>query len=179
MTDNLKQISKFLSLVLRHEPQAIGLQLDPQGWADVDTLIGLANTKRHRLTRSLIEDVVATSDKQRFALSADGRRIRANQGHSVTVDLGLAPRVPPDTLFHGTVDRFIESIKQRGLIKGARQHVHLSTDEATARLVGQRRGKPLILEIAAGEMSSQDYLFYVSANGVWLTEHVPTTFIRF
>src|SRR5215470_5379984 len=125
-------MSKFLSLVLRHKPEEIGLTLDGQGWADVEDLIERANRRGVPLTRELVERVVATNDKKRFALSADGARIRASQGHSVEVDLGLEPRQPPEVLFHGTATRFLAGIAEKGLLPGKRQYVHLSLDEATA-----------------------------------------------
>ena len=173
------RLSKFLSLVLRHEPGAIGLELDPQGWAPVDELLRLANAAGKRLTRPVLEEIVAENDKKRFAFSADGSRIRASQGHSVEVDLGLEPTVPPPVLFHGTASRFVASIRAEGLKPGTRRHVHLSADEATAVKVGARHGKPTILHVKAGAMHAAGFAFFVSANGVWLTERVPTEFIDF
>ena len=174
--DRFTRISKFLSYVLRHRPQAVGLALDAQGWASIDELIEKARPQM-ALNRELIEQVVSTNDKQRFALSEDGTRIRANQGHSLDVDIGLEPRVPPALLYHGTATRFMDSINRDGLVSGRRQHVHLSLDAETAHAVGRRHGKPVILQIDAKAMHEQGMLFYVSANGVWLTEHVPTRFI--
>jgi putative RNA 2'-phosphotransferase len=179
MTDDLVKISKFLSLVLRHKPQQIGLALDEHGWADVDDLIRCANEAGHRLTRPLLEQVVAQNDKQRFALSEDRRRIRANQGHSVPVDLDLPPCQPPDTLYHGTATQFVDSIREQGLGPGQRQHVHLSPDVASAVTVGQRHGKPVILPVRAREMWQAGYRFYRSPNHVWLTDGVPAEFIDF
>ena len=173
------KISKFLSLVLRHEPARIGIALDSAGWTDVDALLAAMAAHGTAITRDELVQIVATSDKQRFALSPDGARIRANQGHSVEVELELAPAVPPALLYHGTVDRFLASIKDKGLLKGERHHVHLSADIATADKVGGRRGKPVVLTVRAADMVGAGYPFFVSQNGVWLTDHVPPTFIRF
>ena len=178
MSDIVK-VSKFLSLVLRHKPEEIGLVLDENGWAEVAELIRLANTRGHRLTRPLLERVVADNDKKRFAFSEDGVRIRANQGHSVEVDLALPPSEPPELLYHGTASRFVDSIRAEGLHSGNRQHVHLSLDVTTATKVGQRHGKPVILVVRAREMSTAGHTFFLSANGVWLTERVPVEFITF
>jgi putative RNA 2'-phosphotransferase len=172
-----KRISKYLSLVLRHEPSAAGVTLDPEGWVDVDDLLDGAARYGFSFTIDELEQVVRTNDKQRFALSADAKRIRANQGHSVVVDLGLTPQTPPTVLYHGTVEEFVTSIMANGLEKRSRQHVHLSPDIATATRVGSRRGKAIILEIAAVEMHYAGYEFFRSANGVWLTEEVPTKYV--
>lgn len=169
--------SKFLSFVLRHKPEAIGLALDGNGWADVDDLVRLAIESGHPLTRAAIETVVAGSDKQRFALSEDGRRIRANQGHSVAVDLGLSPVTPPTILYHGTATRFLDSIREHGLRPGSRQHVHLSGDEATAVKVAIRHGRAAVLQVAAGEMARDGFPYFRSTNGVWLTALVPVRYL--
>ena len=179
MTQDLVKVSKFLSLVLRHKPEEIGLRLDMQGWADIGELIEKAGTHGMTLARELIAEVVATSDKQRFAIDDSGQRIRANQGHSVDVDLGLAPGEPPPVLFHGTAAKTLASIRQTGLHAAQRQHVHLSPDEATAIKVGQRHGRPVVLRIAAGRMRESGHVFFLSTNGVWLTEAVPVQFIEF
>ena len=179
MTRDKIQTSKFLSLVLRHQPEHIGLVLDENGWADVDELIERAAAHGVTLTRELIAEIVATSDKQRFALDAAGRRIRANQGHSVDIDLGLEPTEPPAILFHGTAVATIAAIRNEGLKPGNRQHVHLSPDEATAIKVGQRHGRPVVLRVFAGKMWEQGTPFFCSANGVWLTPAVPPEFIEF
>jgi putative RNA 2'-phosphotransferase len=173
------KVSKFLSLVLRHKPDSIGLMLDPKGWADVGELIERAATTGTQLTRDLILHVVATSDKQRFALDTTGLRIRANQGHSIDVDLGLAAREPPPTLFHGTTAAAVASIRTAGLHAAQRQYVHLSPDEATAIKVGQRHGPPVVLRIDAARMAAADHAFFLSTNGVWLTDSVPAEFIAF
>jgi putative RNA 2'-phosphotransferase len=179
MDNDIKSKSKFLSLVLRHKPEEIGLELDAEGWASLDQLIALSNAKGSKITRDLVLEIVATSDKQRFAISVDGRRIRANQGHSVAIDLKLASRTPPDLLFHGTATRFARSIQENGLVAGSRQHVHLSSVEATAVDVGRRHGKPLVLIVNASAMHLDGLAFYLSDNGVWLTDSVAAEYISF
>ncbi len=179
MQDHLVKASKFLSFVLRHRPEAIGLQLDEEGWADVDALITAAARNGETLTLPLIRDVVEQNDKKRFAFSEDGRQIRAVQGHSVDVDLRLEPQEPPAQLFHGTATRFLDSIRAQGLIKGSRQHVHLSATEETAVRVGARHGKPVVLTIDTAAMRDARFVFYCSENGVWLTDAVPAEFITF
>ena len=179
MAADLVKTSKFLSLVLRHKPEAIALSLDDNGWADVEELIRLANNAGQRLTRPLLEQVVADNDKKRFAFSEDGQRIRASQGHSIEVDLALPPAEPPELLYHGTASRFVQSIRAEGLHSGNRQHVHLSLDVDTATKVGQRHGKPVVLIVHAGKMSAAGHKFFLSANGVWLTERVPVEFLSF
>ncbi|WP_017904044.1 RNA 2'-phosphotransferase [Pseudomonas asplenii] len=174
----LTETSKFLSYVLRHEPQSIGLQLDTEGWADIDALIVGAAHSGRTLDRELIQAVVSSNDKKRFALSDDARRIRAVQGHSTeTVSIQHIEKQPPEVLYHGTATRFLESIQQKGLIPGSRHHVHLSQEVNTAVAVGQRYGKPVVLEIDALKMHQQGFKFFQADNGVWLTEHVPTSFI--
>lgn len=176
---HLVKTSKFLSLVLRHKPQTIDIQLDDQGWVAIDLLLRKAADHGRDIDRDLLERVVTTNDKQRFAISEDGLRIRANQGHSVEIDLDLPPVAPPETLYHGTVERFLDSIRRMGLIKGSRRHVHLSADLETAKRVGDRRGSAVILIVRAGEMHGAGREFYVSKNQVWLTDQVPTEFIEF
>ena len=175
---DLVSTSKFLSLVLRHQPEIIGLSLDDAGWADIDVLIRLSQPHRP-LTRALIEQVVEENSKQRFAISEDGRRIRANQGHSIEVELGLQPLAPPTRLYHGTATRFVDAIRREGLVKRSRQHVHLSADADTATAVGARHGKPAVLIVRAGEMAAAGHAFFRSENGVWLTDAVPVGFIDF
>ncbi len=174
MADLVKQ-SKFLSLVLRHDPGRIGLQLDPQGWAWVDEIVEKSEIG---LTRDRIAQIVRASEKRRFALSGDGSRIRANQGHSIAVDLGLKAQAPPDKLCHGTAEANVDVIRSEGLEKRGRHHGHLSPDTETARRVGMRHGKPFVFEIAAGAMQRDGHAFFVSANGVWLTEIVPPVYLR-
>jgi putative RNA 2'-phosphotransferase len=166
--------SRFLSLVLRHDPGKIGIVLDDQGWVAVDTLLAALPFS---LDRHGVEKLVRNNDKQRFALTSDGKMIRANQGHSVTVDLALAPVTPPEVLYHGTVEKFLASILAQGLVKGDRHHVHLSARVETAQKVGSRRGAPVILAVAATEMAATGHDFYRSENGVWLTDSVPAQFL--
>jgi putative RNA 2'-phosphotransferase len=178
MEPQLVRLSKFLSLVLRHNPGTVGLVLDAQGWVEVDTLLAAAQRHGVRLDMETLLRIVAENDKQRFALSADGRCIRASQGHSITVDLALPPLAPPQLLYHGTTTRFLDAIKREGLHKRGRQHVHLSPNEATALKVGRRHGPPVVLTVQAGAMAAAGYLFYRSANGVWLTDHVPPAYLE-
>ena len=179
MPKSLQSTSKFLSLILRHEPQAIGLTLDQHGWAELETLIALVNANGTQISLALILEVVATSDKQRFVVSPDGKKIRANQGHSVSIDLNLPPQKPPVQLFHGTASRFVQSIRENGLVPGSRQHVHLSVIEATAIQVGSRHGNPVVLIVKSLEMHSDQYDFFLSENGVWLTSNVPARYLVF
>jgi len=175
-----RKLSKFLSLLLRHQPEIIGLKLDENGWADVDELIEKSKRKRMHFSIQELEEVVITNDKQRFSFNEDKTKIRANQGHSLkTIDLEFEAVQPPEVLYHGTVDKFLGAIQEKGLQKMSRQHVHLSQDIETATKVGSRRGKPIILTINSGEMFRKGYEFYKSKNGVWLTERVPVTFIKF
>ena len=170
------QLSKFFSFVLRHKPDAIGLTLDAQGWASIDELIERGNASGTQFNRDDLQQVVETSDKKRFSISTDGQRIRAAQGHSVAVELGLSPHEPPSVLYHGTARRFVDSILSKGLRPQDRQHVHLSIDEATARRVGQRHGEPVIFKIEALRMHAKGFKFFLADNGVWLTHQVPPEF---
>lgn len=179
MNNDTKNISKFLSLVLRHAPETIKLSLDANGWADVEELLKQCNAFQKKLDFETLEYVVETNDKKRFAFNDDKTKIRASQGHSVTVDLDIKPVIPPDVLFHGTVEKFLEPIKKEGLQKMSRQHVHLSKDIETATKVASRRGKPVILNIETQRMAQDGYLFYCSENGVWLTDEVPVEYIKF
>lgn len=177
-TKQLQETSKFLSYVLRHEPQAIGLQLDSEGWADIGALIAGAAKDRRALDIALIQAVVSSSDKKRFSISDDGLRIRAVQGHSTpNVSLQHIEKEPPEFLYHVTARRFLDSIRQQGLIAGSRHHVHLSQDIPTAIDVGQRYGKPVVLKIEALRMHQQGFKFFQAENGVWLTNHVPVLFV--
>jgi putative RNA 2'-phosphotransferase len=179
-TKDLTSTSKFLSLVLRHRPEVIGMQLDSEGWLPIDELIQNANRQGKELSLELLHEVVASCEKKRFTLSDDGLKIRANQGHSVPdVELNLVAVTPPKQLYHGTVAAFLESILEQGLLKRSRNHVHLSADIETAKKVGARRGKPVILTIRTEAMYQSGHTFYLSANGVWLTDAVPTQFIEF
>jgi len=170
-------ISKLLSLVLRHRPERLGLTLDSHGWVDVDTLLAAAAAHDVQLDRETFDRVVRENDKRRFELGDDGRRVRASQGHSVPVDLGLPPVVPPPVLYHGTAARAVDAIRREGIRRGRRTHVHLSADEATARSVGQRHGAPVVLRIDAGRMHRDGHTFVRAANGVWLVEAVPPDYI--
>ena len=172
-----RQISKLLSLVLRHQPEHIGITLDDKGWTDVDILLTQLQLQGITLTRDQLRTLVDTSDKKRVALSADERSIRANQGHSVTVDLGYRAQTPPPVLYHGTATRFEAAIRATGLAKMDRQHVHLSADPETALAVGRRHGKPVVLGVDAAAMAADGYTFFRSANGVWLTDAVPPAYL--
>ena len=175
MSENdLTSASKFMSLVLRHKPETIGLELDAEGWAPVADLVSGSGGK---LTDALVRRIVAESDKQRFALSPDGTEIRANHGHSIEIDLGLEPREPPERLFHGTATRFLESIQEAGLQPRSRQYVHLSVDPATAETVGARHGKPVVLIIDSAGLYRDGHALFLSRNGVWLTKAVPPRYI--
>ncbi len=174
------EISKFLSFVLRHQPKAIGVALDLEGWADIDLLIAAAAKNGRLLTRESIQAVVATSDKKRFAISDDGKRIRAVQGHSTdTVDINYIEQIPPEFLYHGTATRFLDSIRSGGLLPGSRQYVHLSQEEQTAIAVGQRHGTPVVLKVKASQMRDAGFKFYRAENGVWLTAAVASQFLVF
>jgi putative RNA 2'-phosphotransferase len=176
MTDD-KTISKTLSFWLRHRPDAAGLTLEPAGWTDTDSVLAALATEGIDCDWERLLSVVEGSDKQRFELSADGARIRARQGHSVEVELGW-PRVePPELLYHGTVERFLEPIRAEGLKPMRRHHVHLSPDQATATIVGARRGEAVILTVRAGAMAAAGHVFFLTGNGVWLTDHVPPAFL--
>ena len=172
-----KHISKLLSLVLRHQPDSLGIILDEQGWTDVTILIEKINNKGIQFSFNDLQLLVANNNKKRFALNESETLIRANQGHSIEVNLGYEPKQPPAILFHCTDHLAVDSIKSTGLDKRNRQHVHLSVDIETAVKVGQRHGKPVVFTVAAQVMFEQGYQFYVADNGVWLTEHVPPQFL--
>jgi putative RNA 2'-phosphotransferase len=174
-----KDTSKFLSLVLRHAPEKIQLQLDENGWANVNELISQCNKFHKKLNLELLHYVVETNDKKRFAFNEDKTLIRASQGHSISVDLNIEAVLPPDFLYHGTVDKFLEAIKKEGLQKMSRQHLHLSHEKETAIKVGSRRGKPIILVVNAKQMQQDGFQFYLSENKVWLTDEVPAKYIEF
>ncbi len=173
----LVRVSKYLSKHLRHQPERIGLVLGPQGWTDIDALLAAAARHGFTITRDELAQVVAGNDKRRFAIEGD--RIRANQGHTVDVDLGLAPVEPPEVLFHGTVGPYVAAIREEGLRPMNRHAVHLSPDRETATRVGARRGRPVVLVVRSGEMHRAGHEFRVSANGVWLAAHVPPAHISF
>ena len=173
---NLKRISKKLSLLLRHRPELFQLKLDKHGWCRVDELIRAAQKNKFLLDLPTLQQVVAENDKNRFSFSADGKKIRANQGHSIPIELGYLPTEPPEFLYHGTATRFLKSIRQQGLQKRNRHHVHLSAERATATQVGARHGVPVILTVRSRQMYRAGFEFFLSANGVWLTEAVPTKY---
>ena len=177
MGDQLKHISKFMSLVLRHKPEEIGLQLDEQGWANVNELIDKMNANGFDVNAGIINEVVVTNDKKRFAFNDDKRLIRASQGHSIGVDLNLQEMIPPDILYHGTTHKYLESIFKNGLKSQSRQHVHLSAAIETAKVVGGRHGKPVVLLINARSMHEAGLKFYLSENKVWLADAVPAEYI--
>jgi putative RNA 2'-phosphotransferase len=170
------KVSRYLSKHLRHQPERIGLTLDPHGWVEIDVLLRAAAAHRFPITRAELNHVVATNDKRRFAVAGD--RIRASQGHTVPVDLGLPPAEPPAYLYHGTVARSLDAIRAEGLRPMNRHHVHLSPDRETATRVGARRGRPVVLSVDAGSMHRAGHVFHVSANGVWLTGSVPPEYLR-
>ncbi|WP_407404014.1 RNA 2'-phosphotransferase [Chryseobacterium sp.] len=172
-----KKVSKFLSLILRHQPETIHLNLDEHGWANVEELRTKSSKKRIYFTLKELEEVVETNDKKRFIFNKDKTKIRANQGHSIDIDLALKPQQPPEYLYHGTADVHVASILEKGIEKRSRQHVHLSQDKETATKVGRRHGKPIILTIRTGKMHEDGILFYLSENGVWLTDFVDPKYI--
>ena len=177
MEKQLKNISKFMSLVLRHKPEEIALEMDEEGWVKVSELISKMNSKGIRVTVEIIQTVVETNDKQRFSFNEDKTLIRASQGHSIDVNLNLPEAIPPDILYHGTTGKYIDNIFQTGLRKQNRQHVHLSVTRETAMNVGSRHGKPVILVINAKLMYEDGIKFYLSENKVWLTDAVPVQYI--
>jgi len=178
MTESrIVKVSKFMSLVLRHNPQKIGITLDENGWADTTLLISGLCRNGHNVSLEDLKEVVANNDKQRFKFNDDYSKIRANQGHSVTVNVEMKEVQPPDILYHGTATRFWESIRNEGLTARNRLHVHLSADKETAVNVGKRHGKPIVLIINATQMYKDGFIFYLSENGVWLVNAVPPKYI--
>lgn len=175
---NNRKLSKTLSYILRHRPDTYGLTPDDGGWVRVVDLLAALASNGAQVTRADLARVVQENDKQRFALSEDGTRIRASQGHSFDVALGYVPSEPPPVLYHGTVVRALSAILVEGLTRQQRQHVHLSDTREVARSVGARRGRPVVLEVDSAAMHAHGYTFYLSANGVWLTEHVPPSFLQ-
>jgi putative RNA 2'-phosphotransferase len=175
--ENIKT-SKFLSLVLRHQPGLIGLELNESGWANVNELIKKANNHGIQLDFNTLQHIVDTNSKKRFSFSDDLNRIRASQGHSVEVDLDYTAQIPPKILYHGTATQNVESILQSGIEKRDRHHVHLSSDIETAIKVGQRHGKIFIFEVHAEQMHSDNFKFYISENGIWLTDNVPAKYLK-
>lgn len=174
----LIKISKYLSYHLRHHPEQIGIKLAPGGWIDVHELLAACQAHNFPIQSTELQEVVATSDKQRFAFDPTGTRIRANQGHSIEIDLQLTPQAPPPLLYHGTGKKAVESILTQGLRKMSRHHVHLSSDRETARKVGSRHGIPVVFQVDAATMSNDGYPFYCSENGVWLVDRVPPQYLQ-
>jgi putative RNA 2'-phosphotransferase len=174
----LVKISKYLSKYLRHKPEQIGLQLAPGGWVAVDELLSACKQHSFPINRSELNQVVANNDKQRFSFDPTGTLIRANQGHSVEVDLQLEPAIPPDVLYHGTGHGAVEAIVRDGLRKMSRHHVHLSTEISTAQKVGERHGRPVVFTVNAAAMYEEGYTFYCSENGVWLVDRVPPEYLQ-
>lgn len=174
----LVKISKYLSKHLRHTPERIGIKLAPGGWVSVDKLLYACKQHTFPITRSELDEVVAKNDKKRFSFDATGTQIRANQGHSVEVDLQLEPAIPPDVLYHGTGQGAVEAILREGLCKMSRHHVHLSSDRTTAKKVGTRHGRPVVFSVNAATMHEAGYTFYCSENQVWLVDHVPPEYLQ-
>ncbi|GAA3566792.1 RNA 2'-phosphotransferase [Snuella lapsa] len=174
----LTHISKFLSLVLRHQPETIDIQLNQNGWTDVNELIEKANDYGIKFDREILNHIVATNTKKRFSFNDTFDKIRASQGHSIEIELGYINQKPPEILFHGTGKKSVQSILESGLEKRGRQHVHLSSDIETAIKVGQRHGEPIVFKVLAEEMYSDNFQFYISDNGVWLTDNVPTKYLK-
>lgn len=173
------RVSKFLALVLRHKPETIGIELDAHGWADVAELIEAARQFGCPLTLERLHGIVESNDKKRFQFNDDRIKIRAAQGHSTDVDLELNRANPPDVLYHGTASRFLDSIRSTGLAKQKRHHVHLSSEVKTAISVGGRYGKPVVLKVDSRQMVADGYVFFLSENGVWLTDSVPVAYLTF
>ena len=175
--NKMKNTSKFISLILRHKPEIIGIALDEHGWANTDELIEGVN-KTHRLTMDLLEEIVQSDEKQRYSFNDDKTLIRANQGHSIPVDVELSITIPPDILYHGTGEKSVASINQQGLLPMSRLYVHLSYEKETAIKVGKRHGKPVVYEVLSGQMVKDGFSFYRSLNGVWLTKAVPVKYLE-
>lgn len=173
-----KKLSVFLSLVLRHQPQAAGIDLDKNGWADVEALLRGVNATGRKINREILEEIVRTDEKGRYSFDVTGKKIRANQGHSVSVDVELKEKLPPEFLYHGTASRFLDAIFAEGLKPMSRLYVHLSPDVATAVKVGKRHGKVVVLTVESGKMADDGITFYQSANGVWLTKRVLPKYLQ-
>lgn len=177
MKEQNVKLSKFISLILRHKPDVIGVELDQNGWCEVDDLLLKMNEKGKSITRSLLDEIVRTDSKGRYTYNSDGTKIRANQGHSIVVDVELQKEIPPKYLYHGTIRKYVTSILKAGIKKGQRQYVHLSTNIEVAQTVGKRRGIPVILKIEAGKMHVDGYEFYLSKNKIWLCDYVPSKYV--
>lgn len=176
---DLKKTGVFISLILRHKPDVIGISLDEHGWANVQELIsGINKIQGHSIDMPMLEEIVRTDNKQRYSFNEDRSKIRANQGHSINVDVELKETVPPEKLYHGTGEKYVDSINREGLKPKSRLYVHLSKDVEIAVTVGSRHGKAVVYTVASGEMYRQGYTFYLSENGVWLTKNVPIDFMK-
>lgn len=177
--DNMgkNETSKYISLILRHKPEVIGITLDEHGWANVEELIAGIQKTQH-MDRALLEEIVQTDLKQRYSFNEDKTLIRANQGHSIPVDVELSAKEPPEILWHGTGEKYVASIDRKGLLPKSRLYVHLSADEETAENVGKRHGKPVIYKVLSKKMAGDGYIFYQSVNGVWLTKDVPVQYLE-
>ena len=173
----INEVSKYISLILRHKPETIGISLDEHGWANVDELIA-GIQKSFDITPEMLDDIVRTDSKHRYSFNEDKSLIRANQGHSIPVDVELEEKIPPKLLWHGTGEKYIGSIDKQGLIPKSRLYVHLSNDEKTARVVGTRHGIPVLYRVKAKQMYEDGYKFYLSVNGVWLTTEVPLKYLE-
>ena len=174
----LVKISKYLSKYLRHQPEKLGIKLAPGGWVDVDELIAACRKYSFPVNRIELNEVVTSNDKKRFSFDSTGTLIRANQGHSVEVDLQLEPTTPPELLYHGTGHGSVEAILQSGLCKMSRHHVHLSPDITIAKKVGARHGRPVVFAVDSEAMHEASYTFYCSDNGVWLVDSVPPEYLN-
>lgn len=178
-SNSLTKMSKFISKILRHKPEIIGISLDECGWANVQELIsGINAAGRQHIDMSMLEEIVRTDEKQRYSFNEDRTKIRANQGHSIPVDLNLESQIPPDILYHGTGLQSVPSISRQGLLPMGRMYVHLSKDYETAVKVGQRHGRCCVYEVNTLQMAKDNYIFYQSANHVWLTEYIPVQYLR-
>lgn len=174
---SLNKTSRFISMILRHKPGVIGITLDEHGWANVSELVEGVN-KVHPLDMETLEEIVRTNEKQRFSFNEDKTKIRANQGHTIPVDVELDEKDPPEVLYHGTGEKYVESIDCTGLVPRQRLYVHLSTDKEMAAKVGQRHGKPVVYRVNSGQMAKEGFIFYLSVNGVWLTKAVPVQYLE-
>ena len=175
---NLNNISRYISLILRHKPEVIGISLDEHGWANVDELIDGMNSSGNHIDMKILEEIVRTDNKQRYSFNEDKTLIRANQGHSINVDVELEEKEPPEILYHGTAKKYVESINEQGLIPKSRLYVHLSDDINTAIDVGKRHGEVVLYVVKSRDMHKDGHTFYVSKNGVWLTKKIPKQYLR-
>lgn len=176
---SLKDTSKFISLILRHKPETIGITLDEHGWANVSELMnGINEAGGHKLDMDILEEIVRTDSKQRYSFNEDKTLIRANQGHSISVDVELEEKQPPEFLWHGTGEKYVDAINKQGLLPKSRLYVHLSSDMETAVNVGKRHGRPVVYKVLSAKMKDEGYLFYRSVNGVWLTNKVPVEYLQ-